>query len=102
VLGGVPGPDLLHFVLDGQLASLELRDLEVVYRRVQKRLVDLALEVDMLTPEFRKMGFKRHGRLSLQWFLVATVKERLPPTVPPYDGTMTVWHDRPALSNARL
>ena len=48
------------FVLHMQLATLQLRELQAIRRRMRERLVELIFEGPMPLFEFRKMRFDRH------------------------------------------
>jgi len=49
-------PQFFHFVLNGQLASLEAYDFEIVHRRMQQRVIDLAFDVAVFPLKLFKMG----------------------------------------------
>jgi hypothetical protein len=58
-------PQLFNLVLDGQLAPLESRDLEIVDGWMKQRFVNLALDIAMLPLQLFKMVGKRHDWFSL-------------------------------------
>jgi hypothetical protein len=68
LVGRVVTPEFLHLVLEGQLAPLQLHDLEIVDGRMKHRFIDLALDIAVSALKLFKMGCKSHDWFSLSWF----------------------------------
>jgi hypothetical protein len=64
-VGGRFCSQLLNLVLEGQLAALEIDDMEIVDGRMVHRAVDFALDITMLPLQLVKMVGKRHDWCSL-------------------------------------
>ena len=58
-------PELFYLILEGQLASLQFYQLEIVEGRTRQCFVDFTFNVAVFTLQLCKMGCKRHDRLSL-------------------------------------
>jgi hypothetical protein len=68
VLRGFRRSQFFNLVLECQLASLEIHDLEVVDRWMVHRVIDFSLDVAVFPLQLIKMGCKRHDWISLSWF----------------------------------
>jgi hypothetical protein len=91
--------EFFNLVLECQLASLEIHDLEVVDRWMVHRVIDFSFDVAVFPLQLIKMGSKRHDWFSLSWFPRLQPPKARPPQARFCDGTVTVCHHPPTMSN---